>query len=569
MEISTTVKERGTVIMAILALLFIGITVLASTLQTFEAQEASEQRHLNMASQSILLALESAIYSGSNDIRRDYLNRRTNVLFDTLKKSEDIIFVGIIDHRGGRLLTADSYEDSITLPRAILDGLLSAGKWSGKIVLNNNSVFVVGKEIFSPNNKYLLLHESPPIPLFLLVGLDTQKLDQIDVEMKESVLLQSAFIFLAALTCWILAFLYLRRRKKANRAEVLERFQTTLLDNLPDGLLLFNADFSIRAANPAATIILESHLPTLAGRSFAELPDTLRQAITQPHDDQVPQWQKVQLNGKHLELLTLAIQRSADYPYLAIIRDRTALYKLERNLAEAEKLASIGTLAAAIAHEVRNPLSSLRGFAQYFVKKLAGQQPEEEYAQTMVLEADRLNRVITDLLFLSSPKVLCPESVDLQQLAQEITSLLQFELKEKKVELATDFATPTVTADKDALKQCLLNLLLNSIDAMEREQGPRRITLTSCKKDDKTYVSVKDTGKGMSQEQLAQALEPFYTDKVRGTGLGLAIVNRTALDHGGYVDIKSNLGQGCAISLVFPASQEQNSTTANTCVEEE
>ena len=91
MEISTTVKERGTVIMAILALLSIGITVLASTLQTFEAQEASEQRHLNMASQSILLALESAIYSGSNDIRRDYLNRRTNVLFDTLKKSEDIV----------------------------------------------------------------------------------------------------------------------------------------------------------------------------------------------------------------------------------------------------------------------------------------------------------------------------------------------------------------------------------------------------------------------------------------------------------------------------------------------
>lgn len=565
MEISTTVKERGTVIMAILALLSIGITVLVSTLQTFEAQEASEQRHLNMASQSILLALESAIYSGSNDIRRDYLNRRTNVLFDTLKKSEDIVFVGVIDHRGGRLLTADSYEDSITLPRAILEGLLSAGKWSGKISLKDNSVFIVGKEIFSPNNKYLLLHESPPVPLFLLVGLDTQKLDQLDVEMKDSVLLQSAFIFLAALSCWVLAFLYLRRRKKANRAEVLERFQTTLLDNLPDGLLLFNADFTIRAANPAATTILATHLPTLAGRSFEELPDALRGVITEPHNDHVPEWKTVQLNGKHLELLTVAIQRSTDYPYLAIIRDRTTLHKLERNLAEAEKLASIGALAAAIAHEVRNPLSSLRGFAQYFVKKLAGQQPEEEYAKTMVLEADRLNRVITDLLFLSSPKILCPEPIDLHQLAQELTSLLQFDLQEKHVELTTDFKTPTVVADKDALKQCLLNLLLNSIDAME--QQPKRITLASCKKDDKTYISVKDTGKGMNQQQLAQALEPFYTDKIRGTGLGLAIVNRTALDHGGYVGITSSPGQGCTISLAFPTSHETDGAGGNTCVE--
>ena len=119
MEISTTVRERGTVLMAILALVSIGVTLLVSTLQTFHAQEASEQRYLNVTSQSILLALESTIYSGSNDIRRDYLNSRTNKLFDTLKNSENIVFVGIIDHLGGRLLTSDDYNDSITLPRII------------------------------------------------------------------------------------------------------------------------------------------------------------------------------------------------------------------------------------------------------------------------------------------------------------------------------------------------------------------------------------------------------------------------------------------------------------------
>lgn len=552
MEISTTVKERSTILMALLALVSIGITILASTLQTFDAQEASEQHHLNVTSQSILLALESAIYSGSNDIRRDYLNRRTNKLFDTLKHNEDIEFVGIIDHRGGRLLTSDNHEDSITLPLYIREGLLNSGKWSGKITLRDHSVFVVGKEIFSPNNRYLLLHESPPVPLFLLVGLDMQKLDQIDEEMRESVLLQSAFILLAALSFWIVGILFLRRRKKAQRAEVLERFQATLLDNLPDGLLLFNSDLTVLAANPAATTIMGQDFPSLAGLSVAQLPEALREVIVKPekNDPSTPQWKKVQLDGKHLELLTLTVLHSEEFPYLTIIRDRTTLHKLEHNLAQAEKLASIGTLAAGIAHEVRNPLSALRGFAQYFVKKLAGQQPEEEYAKTMVLEADRLNRVVTDLLFLSNPKALKPESINLPVFIEELLSLLQFEMKEKKVELVTDLTATTVFADRDSLKQCLLNLLLNSIDAMTGLE--KRITLSSWEDETKTFLCVTDTGKGMDEPQVAQAFEPFFTDKARGTGLGLAIVNRTALDHGGFASISSSPGQGCAITLAFP-----------------
>lgn len=552
MEISTTVKERGTVLMAILALVSIGVTLLVSTLQTFHAQEASEQRYLNVTSQSILLALESTIYSGSNDIRRDYLNSRTNKLFDTLKNSENIVFVGIIDHLGGRLLTSDDYNDSITLPRIIRDELLHEGTWSGKIELNTQSVYIVGKEIFSPNNKYLLMHESPPLPLFLLVGLDTTKLDHIDSEMRETVLLQSAFILLAAVSCWVLAILFLQRRKKAHRAEVLERFQAKLLDNLPDGLLLYSDRFTILAANPAATEILQMTDTPLVGSNVNALPAELRVAIALPTPNESPQWEKVHFNDRYLELFTLPVQRSEAYPYLTIIRDRTHLFSLERNLAQAEKLASIGTLAAGIAHEVRNPLSALRGFAQYFVKKLKGQQPEEEYAKTMVLEADRLNRVITDLLFLANPKPIQPEEVSLSQLTAELTALLKFDLEEKNIDFTSDLQAPVVYADKDALKQCLLNLLLNSIDAMN--DAERHITFSSKVEQDTTVLSVSDTGKGMNSEQAAQVFEPFYTDKARGTGLGLSIVHRTALDHGGIAKVISHPEEGCTITLTFPNS---------------
>ena len=169
----------------------------------------------------------------------------------------------------------------------------------------------------------------------------------------------------------------------------------------------------------------------------------------------------------HLEVLALPLSNDKENACMLIIRDRTLLRNLEKNLANAEKLAAVGTLAAGVAHEVRNPLSSLRGFAQYFVKKLAGRVPEEEYAKTMVREADRLNRVITDLLFLSRPKEIVPQHVPLLPLLEEISGLLRFDLEQRNLVIDTRMNAAHIFADEDALKQALLNLFLNSLDALD------------------------------------------------------------------------------------------------------
>ena len=117
-----------------------------------------------------------------------------------------------------------------------------------------------------------------------------------------------------------------------------------------------------------------------------------------------------------------------------LIRDRTQIRSLEEDLNEAKRLAAIGSLAAGVAHEVRNPLSAIRGFAQLFATKLKGQAPLDQYATTMVQEADRLNRVVTDLLYLAKPRQLDPMETDLTQVGESLKQLMRFDFEDKQTE---------------------------------------------------------------------------------------------------------------------------------------
>ncbi|MCC8195128.1 MAG: PAS domain-containing sensor histidine kinase, partial [Deltaproteobacteria bacterium] len=288
-------------------------------------------------------------------------------------------------------------------------------------------------------------------------------------------------------------------------------------------------------------------------------------------------WQQTSFDGMQLEIRVLPFLPQGDADpeerapsRMVIIRDRTRIRTLEKNLAEAEKLAAIGSLAAGVAHEIRNPLSALRGFAQYFAKKLSGKQPEEEYARTMVRESDRLNRVITDLLYLARPRDLAPVATDLTGVCEEITSLLRFELREQGLALACSLEATVVTADPDALKQALLNLLLNALEAMKGARGAdgRTISLSSARAAENgragTRITVSDSGPGMTEEERAQACKPFFTTKKKGTGLGLALVQTIMQGHGGSLAITSPVpsggGRGCAVSLFFPDSLPEKHT---------
>ena len=244
-----------------------------------------------------------------------------------------------------------------------------------------------------------------------------------------------------------------------------------------------------------------------------------------------------------------------------LIRDRTQLRELEEDLNEAKRLAAIGSLAAGVAHEVRNPLSSLRGFAQLFATKLKGQAPLDQYAAAMVQEADRLNRVVTDLLYLARPRQLDPMDINLSRLGDSIRQLMRFDFQDKDIEPEFEFGPDPVHADQDALRQVLLNLISNSLDAIQgcsECDKPGRIRLTSVQGKDGVWIIVADNGPGMDPEIRDDVFKPFITGKKTGTGLGLAIVQNIMRAHKGEVVIHSEQGEGTEMKLFFPNGKERD-----------
>ena len=597
MEIADRTKERSTLVLAVLTLVVVGCTVLLSTRQAFRHQREAEEQHLFLTSQALYLSVESSVRRGPLREGEHRLSPRTADFFQALEQDGDVLFVGLVDDEGENLLTSPLHgQANFDLPDTMVNSMVAAGEWHGRLKLGNSVAYVYGKRMTPLRGMHMSLRDELGPPGFLVVGIDMDKYLSAYAGFRRNVLFQGLYILCAALLTWGFGWALLKRRDQAGKAAALERFQSKLLDHLPDGLITIDADNLVHSANPAALSILKLEAKDILGRPVSVLPAPLVARIADKKGAEAG-WRPVSYGGARLEILSLPLAQDRDNAGMLIIRDRTTLRNLEKSLAESEKLAAVGALAAGVAHEVRNPLSSLRGFAQYFVKKLAGRAPEEEYAKTMVREADRLNRVITDLLFLGRPKAIHPEALDIDRLCRELLVLLRFDLEQKGVEVTLSLAAHQVHADAEALKQALLNLLLNSLDALscadehefaavkvealpllpglERIPGlgglradeaevddPRqpdlpvpdqgRLTLASGRLPGAVYIEVRDLGRGMDAAQQAQAFEAFFTNKKHGTGLGLALVQRTMLDHGGAALISSAPGRGCTVRLVFP-----------------
>lgn len=428
----------------------------------------------------------------------------------------------------------------------------------------------------------------PEIPsMFLVAALSPARhLTQFN-EYRNAALLQTGYVLVAATVLWMLSLAYLNRRNQALKAARLERFQSKLLDNMPDGLLTLDGEGHILSANGSAARLLLPHTAQpgfgdatatpgevvasgaeLTGRSFRDFPFAEQAATDGTRPDE---WRQYAHDGRILEVLCLPLQSgpgSVGEERLVLLRDRTRMKHLEEDLAEAKRLAAIGSLAAGVAHEIRNPLSALRGFAQLFATKLKGQHPLDSYACTMVQEADRLNRVVTDLLYLARPREIAPELIDLAQLGESLHGLLRFDLERKGITPAFNFRAPTLYADVDALRQAILNLVVNALDAVPDEGGT--LTISSERDDSRAegpdtgvWISVSDNGHGMDEAVRDQAFEPFFTAKRQGTGLGLAIVQGIARAHHGRALIDSTPGQGATVRLFFPDGPDVSGGTPN------
>ena len=241
------------------------------------------------------------------------------------------------------------------------------------------------------------------------------------------------------------------------------------------------------------------------------------------------------------------------------------LKKSQDKLFQAEKLASLGRLTADVAHEIRNPLTAVGGFAHRLHKIVEGEK-QREYADVIIAEVDRLEKILKDVLTFSRDARFHLERRPLEEAVSEVLKVYENEFREHSVKVALQSAgdIPHILIDKDQVKQALTNLFTNAMDAMN-DGGTLTVSTGREEINDVTYVflRVSDTGPGIPGDKLPVIFEPFFSTKeIHGTGLGLSITRKIIEEHGGFIKAESVEGKGATISLYFPFQGEEDSAQA-------
>ena len=240
--------------------------------------------------------------------------------------------------------------------------------------------------------------------------------------------------------------------------------------------------------------------------------------------------------------------------YLFLFHDLTELKAMKKELETSRRLAAVGKLAAGVAHEIRNPLSSIKGFATCFLERYKTQQTDREMAETMIREVERLNRAVTQLLEFARPMAVAPQPVDIEAVVTHSLKLIERDLSRHAITVETHLNIPDepVHTDPDRVNQILLNLYLNALQAMEPGDS-LRVRVDPSRHGTGVVIAVTDTGKGIAEKDLDRIFDPYFTTRSDGTGLGLAMVHRTVEALGGEIRVESKLGEGSCFKISIPS----------------
>ncbi len=331
-----------------------------------------------------------------------------------------------------------------------------------------------------------------------------------------------------------------------------------LLDTASDVIFIAGAGGEVSYANQAAAE-LGLTPDELSGRPLASLFADCQRAAAVLADPQSRQEELELLapQGPRLMLAsTTPLPESGEV--LAILRDITHRRVLERQLMHAEKLASVGILAAGVAHEIGNPLSAVSGYAQLLEKDDISPEERREFAGAIASQAERINKIIRDLLEYSRPSPYQGQATRANQAIEAVLGMFftQKRLRSYNLSINRDLARglPPVLIDRDQLQQVVLNMVMNAAQAME--QGGA-LTITTAARDGFLRIDFADTGPGIPPENLGRIFDPFFTTKPvgQGTGLGLSICDRIISQAGGRIEVASRPGKGTAFTVVLPAAE--------------
>lgn len=420
---------------------------------------------------------------------------------------------------------------------------------------------VIGADTFEVLRRFVtypvLQSETPTLQEneghFIFVGLDMSPvLASRRVETKRAILTITllCLVALAGIATILLAERYRGAKRSITR---IQAFSDHLMEHMPAGLIAVNGEGKIILFNKMAEVITGKKAFQVTGKPVKEaLPPLFADFFGRNREgsSEEAEFMPEQEKKFFLEVTSSSWNDGHETGKMLLFRDVTEMRKLHEEIARNRQLAALGNLAAGIAHEIRNPLSSIKGFATYFRDRYREIPGDAQIAELMISEVDRLNRVIAQLLDLARTPRIRKRNADLKKLIEESLRLIEERLKGKNISVNLDLEEGiSAFIDPDHIRQVFLNLFLNAIDALS-DGGT--ITVSGQSNEKGITVIVKDTGSGIRKENLHRVFDPYFTTKPTGVGLGLAIVSRIMESHGGSVHLKSEEGKGTSVFLHFP-----------------
>ncbi len=363
------------------------------------------------------------------------------------------------------------------------------------------------------------------------------------------------------LTAYLSGYLSARLEKTEQKLEEkdldirdLEFFNREVIESLPSGL--FTTDVSGRAVmfNRAAERITGIRRETVIGRHIDSVLPFFKLPFSEGRKEET-----ITVDGIR-KIIGLTISGLKDFAgltkgFIVVFQDLTKIKQLEQEIQQKEKLAAIGELSSNIAHEIRNPLASLKGSIQMLKEDSVPATYKEKLMEIALKEMDRLNRIITDFLAYSRPGKPEIMQFDLHGLLDETVELLKnMEQTKGRLSIKKEYnGAMEANADSQKMKQVFWNLGLNAIDAMH-EGG--ELTISTRKEDAYIEIKFKDTGVGIEEKNIRKIFYPFFTTKEQGTGLGLAIAYRIIEEHKGRMNMESVPGIGTTFTVILPETYE-------------
>lgn len=361
------------------------------------------------------------------------------------------------------------------------------------------------------------------------------------------------------------------------RAESIESYNENILRSVASGVITFDNEGRIITFNPAAESILSKKAEDITGKTCEEVfgknsPITKVQKESLNNGEGIPRMEaylKTAHGGKIWLGLSTSLLRDRDNKLIGIIivfSDLTEIKHLQGQMELKERFSLLGEMSAGIAHELRNPMGAIAGFAKLLSKKLDEADERRSLADAIEKEIEGMNRVISELLNFTKPTDLNLSEIELNPIIKD--SLTSTPLNGVQLNLSLD-PIPSIEADEVLLKQAFINLIQNAIEAMP-DGGELKI-VTSYKlhpefvdpefisghasgssRKPEVEIEISDTGIGIPENKLNKIFHPFFTTKERGTGLGLSLVQKIVLYHGGRIEVESMEGKGTTFRIDLP-----------------